>query len=206
MKSSAMKWLVGLIPLAALVAVISPSMGQREASRLDTSFDEFVTPGGDIRMPRRDYRSEWSHLGTFVVPAEKDQGMGFHDVYTQPESVRAYKATGRFPDGAVLVKEVNAMETARMTTGDASWAGKPAQWFVMIKDEKGRYPDHPLWGKGWGWALFKDGDPPVNISTSYRVDCLGCHIPARATDWIFVEGYPSIRAANKAFQNKEPSP
>jgi hypothetical protein len=24
------------------------------------------------------------------------------------------------------------------------------QWFVMIKDEKGRFEDNPIWGDGWG--------------------------------------------------------
>jgi len=38
-----------------------------------------------------------------------------------------------------------------MTTGDAHWASGPKVWFVMIKDEKGRYPGNPLWGDGWGW-------------------------------------------------------
>lgn len=191
-----MKRLLALAAVVVLIAVMGPSMGQQNGAAprsLEASFDEFVTPDGGIRLPMRDYRSEWTHLGTYFVPAEKEKGMGFHDVYTQPEAVEAYKRDGRFPDGAVLVKEVNGTETARLTTGEASWAGDPAQWFVMIKDAKGRYPDSPLWGRGWGWALFQAGEPSVNVSTSYKVDCLGCHLPARASDWIFVEGYPSIR-------------
>lgn len=194
-----MKRLLVLALLAALIVTLGPAGGAESEgpatgpSSLEESFSDFVTPGGDILLPRRDYRSEWTHLGTFVVPAEKDKGMGFHDVYTQPESVKAFKRDGRFPDGAVLVKEVNGTHTGKLTTGEASWAGAPAQWFVMVKDRKGRFPDNSLWGKGWGWALFSADNPDVNVATDYKIDCLGCHIPAQANDWIFVEGYPSIR-------------
>ena len=48
----------------------------------------------------------------------------------------------------------------RMTTGQANWATDATKvWFVMIKDRKGRYPNSPLWGDGWGWALFKNDAP-----------------------------------------------
>ncbi len=83
---------------------------------------------------------------------------------------------------------------AQMTTGDAHWASGTKVWFVMIKDEKGRYPDNPLWGDGWGWALFKSDAPDKQVATDYKKDCLGCHIPARTTDWVYVQGYPVLAA------------
>ncbi len=30
-------------------------------------------------------------------------------------------------------------------------------WFVLIKDAKDRYPNNPLLGDGWGWALYLYG-------------------------------------------------
>jgi hypothetical protein len=46
-----------------------------------------------------------------------------------------------------------------MTTGDAHWASGAKVWFILIKDDKNRFPDNPLWGDGWGWALFKADAP-----------------------------------------------
>jgi hypothetical protein len=40
----------------------------------------------------------------------------------------AYKKTGRFPGGALLIKEISGVETDTLTTGKASWAGKPKVW------------------------------------------------------------------------------
>ena len=62
----------------------------------------------------------------------------------------------------------------------------------MIKDTEGRFAGNPLWGEGWGWALFQTDDRTVNVATAYTTDCLGCHVPARANDWIYVEAYPTL--------------
>ena len=61
----------------------------------------------------------------------------------------------------------------------------------MIKDTQDRYPDNPLWGDGWGWALFQPGKEG-NVATNYKTDCLGCHIPAKDTDWVYIEAYPTL--------------
>jgi hypothetical protein len=63
----------------------------------------------------------------------------------------------------------------------------------MVKDMKGRYRNHPNWGDGWGWALYEAKDPSRNISSDYKTDCLPCHVPAKNTDWVFMEGYPTLR-------------
>jgi len=66
----------------------------------------------------------------------------------------------------------------------------------MIKDSKGRFAGNPLWGDGWGWALFKPNIKEQgqfkNVATDYKSDCIGCHIPAKQNDWIYTEAYPSL--------------
>jgi len=34
--------------------------------------------------------------------------------------------------------------------------------------------------------------PGKQVATDYKKDCLGCHIPAKATDWVYVQGYPVL--------------
>jgi hypothetical protein len=151
---------------------------------------DLVDGTGNIRRPQ-DYRDRYPALGTFVVldPTAGDQ---MHNTYASPGAAEYYRKTGRYADGTVLVKEVFGTEHAQMTTGDAHWASGTKVWFVMIKDEKGRYPGNPLWGDGWGWALFKSDAPDKQVATDYKKDCLGCHIPAKATDWVYIQGYPVL--------------
>jgi hypothetical protein len=115
-----------------------------------------------------------------------------HLTYASPGAADYYRRNKKFADGTVLVKEVFGTDHAQMTTGDAHWAKDTKVWFVLIKDSKDRYPHNPLWGDGWGWALFKSDAPNKQVATDYKKDCLGCHIPAKTDDWIYVKGYPVL--------------
>jgi len=159
-----------------------------QTERTSNGFD-LVDKTGNIRKPL-DYRERYQSLGTYVVLDPKGDQM--HATYASPGAAENYRKTGKFADGTVLVKEVFGTDHAQMTTGDAHWASGTKVWFVMIKDEKGRYSSNPLWGDGWGWALYNSAAPDKQVATDYKKDCLGCHIPARGTDWVYVQGYPVL--------------
>ena len=155
-------------------------------------YSRYVDAQGNIVLPEN-FRTEMAHLGSWFVP--EGEASGFHDVYTQPSAVAEYRSTGQFPDGAVIVKELRGAEMKDYTTGKnvSRAASDVKQWFVMIKDTKGRFKENASWGDGWGWALFKPGATRVSVAKDYQADCLTCHIPARQTDWIYVEAYPTLR-------------
>ena len=68
---------------------------------------------------------------------------------------------------------------------------------VLIKDAKGRYPGNPLWGDGWGWALFKADSPDKQVATNYKKTALAVISPlSRQTG----STYKAIRFSN---QNEE---
>ena len=154
-------------------------------------FSAYVNDKGDISLPA-DFRKTMSHLGSWFVP--QGDASGFHDVYTESKTIEVFRKTSEFADGATIVKELRAHASGSFTTGNnVSYANQDLkQWFVMIKDTKGRFEENPLWGDGWGWALFKPGDTSVNLAKDYKTDCLGCHIPAKNTDWVYTQAYPSL--------------
>jgi hypothetical protein len=174
--------------ILALVIVAGYQQLRSQAEPGARGFD-LVDTKGNIRKPI-DYRDHYQALGTFMVLDPNGDQM--HLTYASPGTADYYRRTGKYADGTILVKEVFGTEHARMTTGDAHWASGTKVWFVMIKDEKGRYAGNPLWGEGWGWALFKSDAPDKQVATDYKKDCLGCHIPAKATDWVYVHGYPAL--------------
>lgn len=154
-------------------------------------FSPNVDEKGNIKLPT-DFRLSMVHLGSWFVP--EGGASGFHDVYTEKSSAEAYRKTGEFPDGATLVKELRASKAGTYTTGaNVSYATEDLkQWFVMVKDTEGRFAENPIWGDGWGWALYKTDDKSVNVAKDYKTDCLGCHIPAKDKDWIYTEAYPTL--------------
>lgn len=157
------------------------------------SFSPWVDAEGNIRLPEG-YRTNWSHLGDWAVP--ESGGLSFHEVYAERSAVEHFNQHQEFPDGAALVKEVRNSLAADMTTGHASWADEIQIWFVMIKDTQGRFPGNPVWGDGWGWALFKAEDPSISVTKDYRQECIPCHLPAKQNDWVYVQGYPTLKTSS----------
>lgn len=182
------------VVLAVTAGALAFAMPIGQAETAD-GFQIAVDGDGAIRLPEVDFRKDWVALGSWAVAAESGtQGsQGIHVVYTQPESVASYRKDGKFPDGAILIKELFTTSTDSMTTGTVSRVDETVGWFVMIKDSANRYPGNKLWGDGWGWAFFDAQDRVRTKSTDYTADCLGCHVPAENNDWVYVEGYPVLQ-------------
>jgi hypothetical protein len=181
MKHAAMV-IFGVVAVAGAAAV-STSLAQPAG----------VVTGDKLRVPDN-YRMTYESLGAWAVAA--DSGVGskeMHDVYASPGAIAAFKKSRSWQDGTVLVKEVFATDTAKMTTGTVSHASKLKGWFVMVRDSKNSHTGSKLWGDGWGWSWFDAGKPTMTTSTDYRSDCQGCHIPAKATQWIYSQGYPVLQ-------------
>ena len=132
---------------------------------LADDFSPYVTKDGGISLPT-DYREKFLHLGTYAVATKPDKPVDeMHNVYARPQDVQAYRRDGKFPDGAILVKDVTHVGSEKLTTGQSTWTKDIKIWFVMVTDSKGRFPKNDLWGDGWGWALFEAKDPKRNVAT-----------------------------------------
>lgn len=163
------------------------------AMHLGESEGRIVDP--DLFVPAENYRETWVFLGSFSVLADEPEegAKELHAVYAEREAVRAYLASGTFPDGAKIVKDVFETETEYLTTGTASYATHLAGRFVMVKDSQNSKADRsPLWGDGWGWAFYEGAEMQRTITTDYQSDCLGCHQPAQETDYLYTRGYPLL--------------
>jgi hypothetical protein len=187
--------IIGSLAVAALLATMvvlgasHPSAADDPPAPKADDFSPYVTKDGGISLPL-DYREKFLHLGSWAVATKPDQPVHeMHNVYGRAEDVQAYRRDGKFPDGAVLVKEINNVKADKMTTGQSAWSTDTKVWFVMVKNAKGRFQGNDLWGDGWGWALFEAKDPKKNVATDYKTDCKLCHVPAKKDDWVYIRGY-----------------
>lgn len=180
------------LPLWAALIALPMAGSQTALGQSPDVFSSYVDADGMISLPP-DFR-QWAYLGSWSIAGDDEEGGAAetHVVYTQPETVEAFRQTGEFPDGAVLVKELFETETGDLTTGRVSWAFEVTGWFIMIKDSEGRFPGSGLWGDGWGWALFQADDPTTTVTEDYATECLPCHVPAKTDDWVYVRGYPTL--------------
>lgn len=177
---------------AALFHLLAQDTTQFPAAQTAASgFSPYVDEKGNISLPK-DYRESFFYTGTFSVASDKEkEAAELHNVYTRREDWIAYKKDKKWPDGAILVKEVYEAASENLSTGRSSWASKIKVWFVMVKDTTGRFPDNESWGDGWGWQLFEGKDSTKRASEDYRADCRICHLPARKSDWLYLDRLPS---------------
>ena len=75
---------------------------------------------GELLRPA-DHR-EWIFVGAPVTPNDLNDGQAafpeFHNVYIDPAGFAAYKKTGRFADGTVILKELVSVGGKALTSGN----------------------------------------------------------------------------------------
>lgn len=195
--------LAGAVVLAigACAQPPAPPAAQVEAAGAPPARDyaaEIVSADGAIGVPA-DF-DRWPTLGSWAT-ASAGEGAPvdeWHQVYVSPGGIESYLANGKFADGTVLVKDVRGFAAATLNTGHAHYPTEVAVRFVMVKDSTNARADHPLWGDGWGWALYNGTDTTTQAAPSYEEGCQACHVPATSTDYIFAEAYPVLRNGGPA--------
>ncbi len=193
------------ILVAVTAAVIAPRLFAQESTtetnaapkKKASDFSEYVDAEGGISLPK-DFEKTFVHVGTVAVDSKEGPVNSLHMTYTRPQDLAAFEKNGKFSDGAVLVKTVANVKKEELTTGHTSFQSDVDVWFVMIKDEKGRFPNNDLWGSGWGWGLFGGSDRNEQIASDYRTECRTCHIPAKQNDWVFTQCYPLLKKRSEA--------
>ena len=176
------------VSITLCLFVVLPSVSDEPAK-----FSPYVDAEGNISRPK-DFATKWAHLGSVAAMNKKGEDVAsVHSTYTQPESLRAYQKTGKFPDGAVIVKEIRNAAISELSTGRVASQDDVDVWFVMIKDTQGRFKTNSHWGDGWGWALYETKAPEKNVSQGYNKSCIGCHTPVEKSDWLHVDTYPRLQ-------------
>ena len=174
----------GLAALAAMLAFAAPAAAQ------DASF----TGDGALEQPTG-YR-EWVYVGTPLTPNDMNGGEApfpeFHSVYINPAAWQAYKQTGKFPDGTVVIKELVSVGKKQASSGAGYFMGEFIGLEAAVKDSK-RFPKAPGF-----WAYFSFGHkyPLANKAEAQAsATCAACHQALAADDMVFTQYYPVLRAA-----------
>ncbi len=188
---------VGVVSVLVVgtIVIVAARGGWQAAQAFDrgSAAEAVVDTRGNLRVPDN-YRASYQSLGSWAIAADSGTGSKeLHVVFASPGASDAYRKDGHFPDGTVLVKEVYSAATTEMTTGSVSRADSLKGWFVMVRGDASRFPDNALWGDDWGWSWFDATNPTKTTSTNYRLNCKSCHVPAQATNWVYVDGYPPLK-------------
>ena len=136
MNTKVLRWLPAVCVTATtlVAATLAPgvSLPADSPARAGSDFSPYVSKEGAISLPA-DYRAKFMHLGSWAVASKPDKPVDeMHNVYARPEDVQAYRRDGKFPDGAILVKDVTTVGSEKLTTGQSTWTKDIKIWFVTI--------------------------------------------------------------------------
>lgn len=118
------------------------------------------------------YRT-WAVTRSFI--GKDGPNAGFHHYYANPQALEGF-ATGKFPDGAVLVDE--RLEVDQNEKG--SFEGKRLSIAVMRKDS-GRYSETGGWGFDGALGDSQVLAGPANL----RAACYACHAKQKDRDFVY---------------------
>ena len=146
------------------------------------------TASGDL-VPPVGYR-DWVFLssGLDMSYTEKASAAGhsmFDNVFVDPASWAAFKASGHWPDKTMFALEVRGAASHGSINKHGQYqTGELMGVEIHVRDEA-RF-------KG-GWGFFgMDGDKPANF-ISYDAACYACHQAHGAVDTSFTQFYPTAK-------------
>ena len=157
----------------------------------NTSAPQFTN---DNKLIRPEGYREWvflsSGLGMSYSQDSYDKNPQFTNVFIRPEAYREYVATGKFPDGTVLVLEIRKSESKGSINKGGQFQDRLIGIEASVKDEK-RFPEK--------WAYFgfigKDGEALPQAKPFPKEACWTCHNQHGEADNVFVQFYPALREA-----------
>ena len=192
-----------LIILSIIASVLIVSLGiiagvaKTALAQSNPSWGPKWTASGELELPKH-YRT-WIFLGSPLTPNALNDGKAgfpeYHNVYVQPEAYQAYRHTGQFPEGTILLKELqltlpasNADGSRIEASGRGYFPGMLNGIDISVKDSK-RFKDT----NGWGFFNFGHHAPPYAKTAAVQPAeaCAGCHI-ANGTDMVFSQFYAPI--------------
>jgi hypothetical protein len=118
-----------------------------------------------------------------------DHSQHFNNIYVNPTAFREFARTGKFPEGTVFILEGASAETKAEPGLQGSYQKDFTALEAAVKDKK-------RFGDGWAYFSFDDGkDKRKDKATPFpRSACFDCHHQKAATDHVFTQFYPVLRA------------
>lgn len=163
------------------------------------------TAEGAVKRPEN-WRS-WIYVGTPLTPNALNGGEApfpeFHNVYVEPSAFAAFERTGEWPEGTQIAKELVLVRDGSTCFEDTGACAEVSgvgyfqgefQGLELTVKDTARYADEP-----GGWAYYSFGhkaEPYAATATAFpTASCNSCHETNAATDFVFTQFYPVLRAA-----------
>lgn len=152
-----------------------------------------------LKLPK-DFR-RWVFIGAPLTPHGLNGGRAnfpeFHNVYVQPEAFQYYRDHGEWPEGTIMFKELQLVDSHGMPgeqpdgsrfepSGRGYFPGPVNGADAAVKDST-RFAE----SKNWGYYNYGHHEPPYMPVAEVQpiAACAGCHIANADEDMVYMKLY-----------------
>ncbi|WP_350333403.1 cytochrome P460 family protein [Coralliovum pocilloporae] len=186
-----------LSAVAGLVLALSAGSLTYQSATAADSYDwkPKWTEDGQLILPKNFHK--WVFLGSPLTPHALNGGKAgfpeYHNVYVQPEAFDIYRKTGEFPEGTIMLKELQLTQKAEHEDGSRNevsgrgfFPGALNGIDISVKDSK-RFAKT----NNWGFFNFGHHAPPYakTAAAAPAEACAQCHIDNATKDMVFTKFY-----------------
>jgi hypothetical protein len=190
--------LVGLVAAGSFLITVNTKPVAAQTRPSTAVFDS----AGKMKLSAIAGFRKWVFVGAPLTPNGLNNGKAsfpeFHNVYIEERNVDAYMKTGDFPEGTIIVKELQLVlnptfpdGSRQEPSGRGFFGGAVNGIDAMVKDSK-RFAKT----NDWGFFTFGHHALPYEQTAAEKSkdECAGCHIANVAkTDMTWVQFYPLLR-------------
>lgn len=154
---------------------------------------------GELLQPE-DFR-RWGFIGSPLTPNGLNNGQAgfpeFHNVYVEPAAYDHYMQHGEWPEGTMMVKELQLTKPGTFADGSRTEAsgrgyfpGEPNGIDVSVRDSKRFAGSH-----NWGFFNFGHHAPPYEpvAKAAPAEACAQCHAANAHRDMVFSDFYRQLQ-------------
>jgi hypothetical protein len=178
-----------------IAAVILRSSANAQSDELH--YVPQYTSSGEMILPKNNIWRTWLFVGAPLTPNALNSGAAsfpeYHNVYMQPWAYGVYKKTHEFPEGTIMVKELQLTlpppkfkdGSREEPSGRGYFPGPFNGADVTVKDSK-RFAATG----NWGYFDFNHHEPKAPTAAVQPRDmCAFCHIQGAKKDEVWTQFY-----------------
>ncbi|HSM39306.1 MAG TPA: cytochrome P460 family protein, partial [Afifellaceae bacterium] len=168
----------------AIIAAVGAGTGSMTVANAQSgpAWGPQWTADGELVLPEGFH--EWVFVGSPLTPNALNDGQAgfpeYHNVYVRPEPLKIYRDTGEWPDGTIMLKELqlmlpgtNADGSREEASGRGFFPGALNGIDISVKDST-RFKDT----NDWGFFNFGHHAPPYaeTAAAAPADECAACHM------------------------------